>query len=113
MKAGPDPAVALFRSLGDPTRLAIVQQLATGEQRVVDLTRALGLAQSTVSAHLACLADCGLVVSRPAGRASMFCLTQPSLMQLLASAEELLAATGFAVDLCPNYGDDCARGRTA
>jgi len=34
-------------------------------------------------------------------------------MQLLASAEELLAATGFAVDLCPNYGDDCARGRTA
>jgi DNA-binding transcriptional ArsR family regulator len=100
------PAVSLFRSLGDATRLAIVEQLAEGERRVVDLTRALGLAQSTVSAHLCCLADCGLVESRPVGRASMFRLTQPSLRQLLASAEELLAVTGYAVDLCRNYGHE-------
>jgi DNA-binding transcriptional ArsR family regulator len=32
------PAVALFRSLGDPARLAIVSRLAQGEARVVDLT---------------------------------------------------------------------------
>jgi DNA-binding transcriptional ArsR family regulator len=61
------PAVALFRSLADPKRLAIVHALAPGERRVVDLTRTLGLAQSTVSSHLACLADCGLVISRPVG----------------------------------------------
>src|SRR4051794_26435377 len=54
-------AVALFRGLGDATRLAIVHELAGGERRVVDLTGVLGLAQSTVSAHLACLRDCGLV----------------------------------------------------
>jgi ArsR family transcriptional regulator, cadmium/lead-responsive transcriptional repressor len=42
----------LFRSLGDPVRLAIVQRLARGEARVVDLTGVLGLAQSTVSKHL-------------------------------------------------------------
>src|SRR5439155_13225678 len=35
------PAVALFRSLADPTRLAIVRRLADGEARVVDLTREL------------------------------------------------------------------------
>jgi len=69
-------AVALFRSLADPTRLAIVHELARGERRVVDLTRALGLAQSTTSGHLACLADCGLVTSRPAGRQS-FCARGP------------------------------------
>ena len=40
-------AVCLFRSLADPTRLAIIACLAGGEQRVVDLTRRLGLAQST------------------------------------------------------------------
>ena len=57
------PAVALFRSLADPARLALVQRLAEGEARVVDLTRALGLAQSTVSKHLACLRGCGLVAA--------------------------------------------------
>jgi hypothetical protein len=36
-------AVALFRSLGDATRLGIVHELARGERRVVGLTRALGL----------------------------------------------------------------------
>ena len=98
-------AACMFRSLGDPTRLAIVQHLALGEHRVVDLTTHLGLAQSTVSAHLACLKDCGLVTSRPLGRASMFSLAQPELFALLAAAEKLLAATGDAVVLCPTYGE--------
>lgn len=97
------PAAALFRSLADPVRLAIVRRLATGEARVVDLTGALGLAQATVSAHLACLRDCGLVASRPLGRASMFRLTRPELRDLLASAEAVLAATGAAVALCPAW----------
>jgi len=97
-------AACMFRSLGDPTRLAIVQHLALGEHRVVDLTGHLGLAQSTVSAHLACLKDCGLVTSRPQGRASMFSLAHPELLALLSAAEKLLAATGDAVVLCPTYG---------
>lgn len=97
-------AVCLFRSLADPTRLAIVRRLALGDHRVVELTEHLGLAQSTVSAHLACLRDCGLVTSRPSGRASMFSLARPELFDLLAAAERVLAATGEAVALCPNYG---------
>jgi DNA-binding transcriptional ArsR family regulator len=98
------PAAALFRSLGDPVRLAIVQRLACEEARVADLVTYLGLAQSTVSAHLACLRDCGLVESRPLGRASLFRLSQPGLIELLTAAETLLSATGTAVDLCPTYG---------
>ena len=97
--------MALFRSLGDPTRLAIVHELARGERRVVDLTTALGLAQSTVSAHLSCLADSGLVRSRPVGRASVYGLVQPALLTVLTAAEDLLAATGNAVNLCPVYGE--------
>ncbi|WP_425582553.1 ArsR/SmtB family transcription factor [Tessaracoccus defluvii] len=57
--------------MSDPSRLAILQHLALGEHRVRDLTAHLGLAQSTVSAHLACLRECGLVSSRPEGRASV------------------------------------------
>lgn len=102
----PDPAVALFHSLSDATRLAIVHRLACGEARVSDLMAGLGLAQSTVSAHVACLRDCGLVVGRPQGRQVFYSLARPELMDLLASAETLLAATGNAVALCPNYGTD-------
>ncbi|MHA6631463.1 ArsR/SmtB family transcription factor [Pseudonocardia sichuanensis] len=98
------PAVALFRSLADPTRLAIVQRLAQGEARVVDLTRTLGLAQSTVSKHLACLRDCRLIDYRSEGRQSFYSLTRPELIDLLRSAEMLLAQTGEAVALCPVYG---------
>ena len=98
-------AAALFRSLGDPARLAILRQLADGEARVVDLTGLLGLAQSTVSKHLACLRDCGLVTVRAAGRASVYSLAQPALLQVFIAAETVLAATGNAVVLCPVWGD--------
>jgi DNA-binding transcriptional ArsR family regulator len=98
------PAAALFRSLGDPVRLAIVRRLSQGEARVVDLVLELGLSQSTVSKHLACLRDCQLVTSRPAGRQSFYSVAQPSLPDLLSSAERLLEATGAAVALCPNWG---------
>jgi DNA-binding transcriptional ArsR family regulator len=115
---GLSPATSLFHSLSDPARLAILRHLILDEHRVVDLTAHLGLAQSTVSKHLACLRDCRLVKSRPHGRASMFSLAVgDELFDLLAAAERLLAATGDAVDLCPNYGTntgtDAAAAKTA
>ena len=98
-------AACLFHGFSDPSRLAIVRHLAAGEHRVVDLTEHLGLAQSTVSKHLACLRDCGLVTSRPQGRASMWSLNHTdTVMELLSAAERLLALTGDAVTLCPSFG---------
>jgi ArsR family transcriptional regulator, cadmium/lead-responsive transcriptional repressor len=104
-------AACMFRSLGDPSRLAIVRHLAVGgEHKVVDLTAHLGLAQSTVSAHLACLRDCGLATSRPQGRSSLWSLTASvELLDVLAAAERLLAVTGDAVTLCPTYGEAANR----
>jgi DNA-binding transcriptional ArsR family regulator len=103
-------AAVLFRGLADPTRLAILRRLAAGEARVVDLTTELALAQSTISTHLACLRDCDLVTARPEGRQMFYALTHPELLDLLTSAEQLLAATGRRIALCPVYGtgtDQC------
>lgn len=103
-----DPALrrgaALFHGLADRNRLAIVRQLASGELRVVDLTKSLGLAQGTVSGHLACLRDCGLIVGRAEGRQMFYSIAHPELIDVLGSAEQLLALTGEAVELCPRYG---------
>jgi ArsR family transcriptional regulator len=104
-------AVALFHSLSDRTRLAIVRRLAAGAARVADLVGELGLPQSTVSTHVACLRDCDLITGRPQGRQVFYSLNHPELLDLLAAAEALLAATGNAVALCPNYGSVPARGR--
>ena len=98
-----DPAATLFRSLSDVTRLTIVRRLAIGEARVIDLVQEIGLAQSTVSAHIACLRDCGLVVGRPQGRQIFYSLACSKLVDLLASAELVLEATGNAIFLCPTY----------
>ncbi len=90
-------AAAIFHALSEPSRLTMLRHLFLGEHRVVDLVAHLGLAQSTVSQHLACLRECGLVTSRPVGRSSMFSLTQPELVRsLLREAEQLLSATGDA-----------------
>ena len=84
----------LLHALSDPNRLAILEHLALGEHRVVDLTAHLGLAQSTVSKHLACLRDCGLVESRPSGRASLISLAHPELTRdVLGAAVRLLDVT--------------------
>lgn len=99
------PAVALFRSLADRTRLAILARLGQGEARVVDLCRELDLPQSTVSSHLACLRDCDLVSGRPEGRQVFYSVRHRELLQLLQAAESLLEATGEAVMLCPNFGE--------
>jgi ArsR family transcriptional regulator, cadmium/lead-responsive transcriptional repressor len=106
-REGLSAACCLFHGFSDPSRLAIVRHLALGEHRVVELTAHLGLAQSTVSKHLACLKDCGLVTSRAQGRASVFSLNHTeAVMDLLAAAERVLALTGDAVTLCPTYGRD-------
>ncbi|MEX5720676.1 ArsR/SmtB family transcription factor [Geodermatophilus maliterrae] len=94
-------AAALFHSLGDASRLAILRHLALGDHRVRDLTEHLGLAQSTVSKHCLCLAGCGLIRSRTEGRATVYSLAGPEVLEVLAAAERLLAATGGAVGLCP------------
>lgn len=91
----------LFQAFAEPTRLAIVQHLASGEHRVRDLVEHMGLAQSTVSKHVGFLAECGLVTMRPDGRSTWYSLTQPELLRtLIAAAEGLLDATGTQALLC-------------
>lgn len=106
-------AAALFHSLADPARLAVLRRLADGEARIVDLTAELGLAQSTVSAHVACLRGCGLVQGRPEARQMFYSLSRPELHDLLRCGEALLAATGSAVSLCPSHGTDAVARHSA
>ena len=96
-------AAKLFRGFAEPTRMALLLELQSGEQRVSDLVQAVGGSQSNVSGHLACLKECGLVTDRPGERRQVFYrLAGPDVSELLAAAERLLVANGTAIELCTN-----------
>jgi DNA-binding transcriptional ArsR family regulator len=65
----PNPQDILFKTLADPTRRALFEQLCrAGEQTVGALTAGAGISQPAVSKHLAILKQAGLVRDRHAGR---------------------------------------------
>jgi DNA-binding transcriptional ArsR family regulator len=66
MRASPD---AVFKSLGDPTRRAILERLIReGELTVRAITGESGVSQPMVSKHLGVLKAAGLVRDRRSGR---------------------------------------------
>lgn len=96
-----DAYAHLFQAFAEPTRLAILQHLASGEHRVRDLVEHMGLAQSTVSKHLKFLIECGLITARPQGRATWYALADPQGVQrLIVAAEKMLQTIGKDVQLC-------------
>lgn len=94
----------LFRGFADPTRLAILDELAGGELRVTDLVSRLQGSQGNISGHLSCLKGCGLVLDRPDGRQVFYRIAHPEVVAVLRSAEALLGIAGHEVELCANYG---------
>jgi ArsR family transcriptional regulator len=76
---------AQFKALGDPTRLAIVNQLAGSGERCVCHLEPLGLSQPTISHHLKVLRDAGLVESTRRGTWAFYRLV-PGAADALAFA---------------------------
>jgi ArsR family transcriptional regulator len=68
---GPDAeeCAAVFRALGDTTRLQMIHMLAEATEPVCvcDFTAAFDLGQPTISHHLAKLREAGLIVSTRRG----------------------------------------------
>jgi hypothetical protein len=58
---------AIYRALGDGTRLKIMRRLAAGQASVGQMSEELGLAKATVHEHLLGLRTAGLVRLRPGG----------------------------------------------
>jgi ArsR family transcriptional regulator, cadmium/lead-responsive transcriptional repressor len=99
-----DLRLTLFRGLADRSRLLILEQLAEREQRVSDLVEATELSQPNVSAHLACLWECGLVARERRGREIHYRLI-PGMQQLFRATDGVLAKAGETVGACPRYSD--------
>jgi DNA-binding transcriptional ArsR family regulator len=96
-----DLVAKYFRALGDPTRLRILGLLQVeGGLSAGALTRRLGLAQSKVSNHLACLRWCGFVTTRREHRVVFYRLAGQRVTAMLELAQGLLDDNGGHVAAC-------------
>lgn len=79
----------LFKALGDPTRVRIVNLLArsAGEVCACDLIDPVGLSQPTVSHHLKKLVDAGLLEREQRGKWAYFSLKRDAVEKLAAIAD--------------------------
>jgi len=79
----------LFKALGDPARVRIVNLLATSREPVCacEMYEPLGLAQPTVSHHLKKLTEAGLLEREQRGKWAYFSLKRDAVDKLAAVAD--------------------------
>ncbi len=79
----------LFKALGDPARVRIVNLIATvgGPVCACDFYDALGLGQPTVSYHLKKLTEAGLLEREQRGKWAFFSLKRDAVEKLAAVAD--------------------------
>ena len=97
----------LFRGLGEPSRLSILEALVEGPRSVSEISEFAGLSQPNTSNHLSCLLGCGLVTREQQGRFVYYQLADAKIVSLLSLAGEIV--TGVASDLmgCPHCSTIC------
>jgi len=102
-----DLVAKYFRTLADPTRLRILELVNEQERSVGDIVDTLGLAQSKVSNHLACLRWCGFVTTRREHRTVYYRVADPRVTALVSMGGELLADNAEHVAACRRVGGEC------
>lgn len=75
---------ALFRAFAEPTRLAIIQELKSGEMSVSEIVGRLPTSQANVSKQLKLLYDTGLVTRRKQATQVLYAIAEPMVFELCA-----------------------------
>jgi len=94
-------AIEVYKALGNETRLSIAKELArrdeevAGSQILTGCSKALGLAQPTLSQHFARLVSSGVLIERKQGKEKYYQLNK-----------ELLASAGINIDVWRAENDE-------
>ncbi len=82
----------ILKALGHPSRLLILEELATGEKCVAELTKAVGSDVSTVSKHLSSLRNVGLVHDHRRGNQVFYQIATPCVLNFFNCVESVIEA---------------------
>lgn len=80
----------MFRTLGHPVRIRVLELLQPGPSSVRDLLAQIDVEPSSLSQQLAVLRRAGIVVSFRDGGAVMYALSTPAVLDLLAAGRRIL-----------------------
>lgn len=80
----------VFKSLGHPTRLQIVEKLADGEQCVCALLEMFDIDMSTLSRHLSVLKYAGVVVDEKRGKNVFYSLKCPCMLDIFNCMDDVM-----------------------
>ncbi|MFF4508903.1 ArsR/SmtB family transcription factor [Streptomyces sp. NPDC001401] len=94
------------RALADPIRCRILLALRQAPAYPAELADQLGISRTRLSNHLACLRDCGLVVTTPDGRRARYDLAD----ERLGHALDDLRAAVVAVEADKTCADADTKG---
>ena len=81
----------VIKALAHPSRLVMVDALASGERCVCDLQALVGADMSTVSKHLSLLKEAGVVLSEKRGLQVFYKLRVPCLMSFFSCVDAVFA----------------------
>lgn len=84
----------VFKALGHPTRLLLVEALAEESRCVCDLTKVAGLDISTVSKHLSVLKQARVVQDEKRGLQVFYSLRTPCVMKFFKCVESVQKCSG-------------------
>jgi ArsR family transcriptional regulator, cadmium/lead-responsive transcriptional repressor len=93
------------RGLGDPTRLRIVRHLLDGPRSVSELIAHLGMPQSRVSNHLACLKWCGYVAAERRGRRVIYSVTDERVRAIVELTHAIVTENAQNIGDCVRIAD--------
>ena len=80
----------VFKALGHPSRVFIVEKLKENSHCVCELSELIGVDMSTVSRHLSILKKAGIVTYRKEGTTLHYCLVCDCLTQMLCGVENII-----------------------
>lgn len=83
----------LFKAIGHPARIRVLEVLSEGERSVRDMQPLVGIESSHLSQQLGILRRAGLVTTRKDGASVIYSLADPMLAELLAVAKRLLISS--------------------
>lgn len=93
----------LFKGFGDPSRLTIIESITKKQLTVSEIVEATGLSQPSVSMHLACLLDCGLVSNKKEGRNSYYELTGAHVKKMVKLGQKIVSQHSKQLFECTRY----------
>ncbi len=92
-----------FKGLADKSRLAILETLLEDEKTVAEIVKTTQLSQPNVSAHLACLLECGLVQKQRDSQWMLYRIASDEVPEIIRLMRQIVSAHSEELFDCTRY----------